>query len=225
VNGTKPLYTTDTPQPGTDLMKANTVFPVPQASYTVCNNVTYTDPTTAHDYTELSVKLKVPTNAQSFAIDANYLTAEFPEYVCSAQFDDPAFVLLDSQAFKGNIAVGGAHGRALSVSSGLITQTTAMQLQGTGMDKVVGMGVAGGATGWMTLEAPVVPGETITLRFIVLDTVDGLFDTQLLVDHFRWQTKQLCGPVAPPMPVDGGAPDGGGVPKCPDGGIVDASGQ
>lgn len=225
VNDTKPLYTVDTPQPGTDLLKTNVPFPVLQVQSTVCNNVAHTDPATVQDLTNLTVTLKVPTNAKSFALDTNYLTAEFPEYVCSATFDDPAFVLLESGAFQGNIAIGGASGRALSVASGLLTHTTAMQLQGTGMDKVTNNGLAGGATGWRTLEAPVVPGETIKLHFVVLDAIDGVFDTQLLLDHFRWQTRPLCGPVAQPVPVDGGVPDGGGAPACPDGGIADASGQ
>lgn len=220
-DSTKPLFDMAlTPQPGTVFSNATmTPWPVTPISYP-CGNGTHTEPANAFDYTELKVQLKVPTNAKSFAIDGNYLTTEFAEYQCTvglSQFDDPAFIILDSQAFKGNIATGGTRGRAFSVNSGLITQTTALQLAGTGMDKDVGAGVmAGGATNWMTFEAPVVPGETITLRFIVLDAVDGQYDTQLLVDHFRWQTKGLCGPM--------GNFDGGTM-TCPDGGVSDASGQ
>lgn len=219
---TKPLFTMNTPQPGTDFMKSGTPFPVTPTSYQ-CMNTMHQDPMTAFDYTEFDVKLKVPTNAKSFAIDVNYLTSEWPESVCLTTYDDVGFILLDSQAYKGNIAVGGKYGRALSVNSGLITQTTAQQLAGTGMDKVVGNStLAGGATGWMTMEAPVVPGETITLRFIVLDAVDGLYDTQLLIDHFRWQTKNVC---APNTQVLGDAGVDAGGPMCPDGGVMDAGGQ
>jgi hypothetical protein len=216
-NDTKPLFDVNlTPQSGTVFTQTTTPWPVTPLTY-ACNNTTHTEPMTGHDYTELKVQVKVPTNAKSFAIDVNYLTAEWAEYACSTDFDDVGFILLDSQAFKGNVATGGAHGRALSVNSGLITQTTAQQLAGTGMDKDMGSGVlAGGATGWMTFEAPVVAGETITLRFIVLDAVDGSWDTQLLADHFRWQTKQLCGPM--------GDFDGGTM-GCPDGGVMDAGGQ
>jgi hypothetical protein len=220
---TKPLFDmANTPQPGTNFGKTGTPFPMgfTSAPY-ACGSGTYNDTANVNDYTELKVQLKVPTNARSFAIDAVYLTAEYPTSLCTSNntflFDDPAFIALDSQAFKGNIASGGAHGRALSVKSGLITQTSMMQLAGTGMDKDVGGGVpAGGATTWMTFEAPVVPGETITLRFIVFDMNDGVFDTQLVLDHFRWQIKQLCGPM--------GDFDGGTM-SCPDGGASDASGQ
>lgn len=220
MNDTKPLFDmTNTPQPGTDYMKANTPYPVPATTPYTCGSGMYTDPSTANDYTELKVQLKVPTNARSFAIDAVYLTAEYPESLCTGNtptYDDAAYILLDSMAFKGNIASGGAHGRALSVKSGLLVNTTAQQLAGTGMDKMVSNVPAGAATSWLSFEAPVVPGETITLRFIVLDQSDGIWDTQLLADHFRWQTKQLCGPM--------GGFDGGTM-GCPDGGVMDAGGQ
>jgi hypothetical protein len=202
-------------------MKVGTMFPVPATAPYQCGTGMFTDPMSAdvNDYTELKVQLKVPTNAKSFAIDALYLTSEYPESLCTGStptFDDPAFILLESMAFKGNIATGGTHSRALSVKSGLLTNTTAQQLAGTGMDKMVSNIPAGAATSWMTFEAPVVAGETITLRFVVLDMKDGVFDTQVLLDHFRWQTKALCGPM--------GNFDGGTM-GCPDGGVVDASGQ
>jgi acyl dehydratase len=214
-----------TPQPGTDWMKGNTAFPTTQTAPYACGNTMYADQNTVNDYTEFQVKLKVPTNAVSFAIDAAYLTAEYPESLCNGStpgYDDPAFILLDSMAFKGNIAIGGAHGRALSVKSGLLTKTAAMQLTGTGMDKLVANAPAGAATDWMTMEAPVTPGETITIRIIVLDQRDGVFDTQLLVDNFRWQVKTVC---APDTTIDGDGGADAGAPMCPDGGIMDAGGQ
>jgi hypothetical protein len=72
----------------------------------------------------------------------------------------------------------------------------------------------------MTISAPVVPRETITLRIVVLDGTDGLYDTQLLLDHFRWETKTLCGPGTEAQ-GDSGV-DAGGI-NCPDGGVDAAS--
>jgi hypothetical protein len=43
----------------------------------------------------LTLELKVPTNARSFAVSTNFLSAEYPEWVCSA-FNDFFIVLLDS---------------------------------------------------------------------------------------------------------------------------------
>jgi len=224
---TKPLYDPmRTPRAGTSFMMGNGTFPAVTKQTFQCGNVMYTDTMSVNDYVEVQVQLKVPTNANSFAIDVAYLTAEYPDALCGGQYstyDDIGFILLDSQAFKGNIAVGGAHGRALSVKSGLITLKTAMQLAGTGMDKPpANPSMPGGGTDWMTMEAPVVPRETITLRFILFDQNDGIYDTQILFDHFRWQTKGVCGPDTVDL---GDAGADAGAPMCPDGGVSDAGGQ
>jgi hypothetical protein len=72
------------------------------------------------------------------------------------------------------------------------------QLTGTGFDVAdptmgpSGCGASnldGGATGWLTTRGNVVPGETIELRFIVWDTGDGLFDSLVLLDDFRWSVE------------------------------------
>ena len=50
-----------------------------------------------------------------------------------------------------------------------------------------GQSTGGGSTGWLTTKAPVKPGETITLQFIIWDTGDPNWDSSVLVDHFTWQ--------------------------------------
>jgi hypothetical protein len=52
-----------------------------------------------------------------------------------------------------------------------------------------------GATRWLTTTAPVVPGETITLRFIIWDTSDQDFDSLVLIDNFRWHAEGSGGAV------------------------------
>jgi hypothetical protein len=44
----------------------------------------------------------------------------------------------------------------------------------------------GGATGWLTTQAPVTPGETFTLEFMIWDTGDGVLDSSVLLDNFEW---------------------------------------
>ena len=44
----------------------------------------------------------------------------------------------------------------------------------------------GGATGWLASQAPVTPGETITLELMIWDTGDPQFDSSVLLDHFQW---------------------------------------
>jgi hypothetical protein len=44
----------------------------------------------------------------------------------------------------------------------------------------------GGATGWLTSQAPVQPGETFTLELMIWDTGDGVLDSSVLLDNFTW---------------------------------------
>lgn len=44
----------------------------------------------------------------------------------------------------------------------------------------------GGATGWLTSQAPVQGGETFTLEFMIWDTGDGILDSSVLLDNFTW---------------------------------------
>jgi hypothetical protein len=49
----------------------------------------------ANDPVMLTLKIRVPTNAQSFSMDVNFLSSEFPEWTCSL-YNDFFVVLLDS---------------------------------------------------------------------------------------------------------------------------------
>ncbi|HPM47827.1 MAG TPA: choice-of-anchor L domain-containing protein, partial [bacterium] len=52
-----------------------------------------------------------------------------------------------------------------------------------------------GATKWLTTTAPVKPGETITLRFVIWDTSDMALDSLVLIDNFRWNAEPSGGAV------------------------------
>ncbi|MCA9587911.1 MAG: choice-of-anchor L domain-containing protein [Myxococcales bacterium] len=57
----------------------------------------------------------------------------------------------------------------------------------------------GGATGWLQSQAPVEPGETFTLEFIIWDTGDGVLDSSVLLDNFQWAEGAVTtGTVRPP---------------------------
>jgi hypothetical protein len=56
----------------------------------------------------------------------------------------------------------------------------------------------GGATGWLTTKAPVKPGETITLRFVILDEGDAYLDSAALIDNFKWEFTSVPAPVTEP---------------------------
>ncbi len=55
----------------------------------------------------------------------------------------------------------------------------------------------GAATGWLIADAPVVPGETIELDFVIWDAMDHQGDSLALIDEFRWQMPFDCGGPCP----------------------------
>ena len=52
-----------------------------------------------------------------------------------------------------------------------------------------------GATSWLETKAPVVPGETITIQFMIWDTGDHILDSTVLLDNFVWDAAPTTGPV------------------------------
>lgn len=74
----------------------------------------------------------------------------------------------------------------------------------TGYDRVpVGSTLkVGGGTGWLRTTAPVTPGETIKLRFIILDEGDAQYDSSVLIDNFKWDIQAVTAPVTELPPIN-----------------------
>ncbi len=173
-------------------------YVLPQSGTSFSNSGTYPTGTgvcsssgSPEDYTELKFVIKVPTNAQAFSFDFNFMSAEYPEYV-GTSFNDKFFAMLDSKNFKGNVSFD-SKGSCVSINNGFFTVCDgcaqgAAGLAGTGYD-----GGIGGGTGWLTTTVPVTPGETITLRFIIFDETDHIYDSAVLIDDFRWQLSAKGG--------------------------------
>ena len=47
--------------------------------------------------------------------------------------------------------------------------------------------IYGGGSGWLTTKFAVTPGETITLRLMIMDTSDAILDSAAIVDHMTWE--------------------------------------
>jgi hypothetical protein len=170
-----------------------------------------------HDVIDFKVQIKVPNNAKGIQFDFDFWSGEWPQYVCTS-FNDGFIAYLKSSAFNGgapdNISFD-AKNNPVSVNNGFFdrctpnatvgcagTTTSTMacaggpsELAGTGFflagDYCNGVTTAGGATGWLTSQAPVAPGETITIDFLIWDTHDQSYDSSVLLDHLTW----LPGPV------------------------------
>jgi hypothetical protein len=82
-------------------------------------------PAMVHDYTELVVKLKAPTNVHSFTFQFHFFSAEYPEYVCT-QYNDEFLVLMESNGeFQQatNISFD-ANKNPITINNGLFTVCT-----------------------------------------------------------------------------------------------------
>ncbi len=182
--------------------------------------------TNAQDVTDLTLKLKVPLNAKSLSYQMNFFSSEYPEWVCEG-YNDRFIAILESAALDPTKLPGGAaanckegtavptcnvsfdaKGQPLTVNNGFFDicisspknpcGKSVSLLEGTGYDRADGLEVAGGATDWLTTKAPVRPGETITLRFVILDEGDGIYDSSVLIDNFKWELEAVTAPTTEP---------------------------
>jgi len=172
----------------------------------------------AFDPVNLKLSIRTPTNAKSFGFDHAFFSSEYPEYACSS-FNDLWVTLLqtgapgiannkniifDTQGTPGSVnlnffdrCVAGPTGCVGTPGFNFCSGGKA-ELAGTGYgDPDAPCGVQssiGGATGWVTTEAPVLPGEVITVQFMVWDSSDGIFDSAAILDNFRWLQGGLPNP-------------------------------
>jgi len=170
--------------------------PDPQGAVGCSSN----DPTNVNDYSELELIIDVPANANSFSFDFNFMSVEFPEFVCTI-FDDTFLAMLESLEFSGNASFD-SQGNRVSINVGFFDKCIVTgdpdtancagdaELVGTGFE-----GTSGGGTGWLTTTAPVRPGEKIKLTFMVFDEGDHILDSAVLIDNFRWHIEEVDGPI------------------------------
>jgi hypothetical protein len=180
-------------------------FPTPSTN---CPNQDIDSGTDALDGIALEVKVRVPTNAKGFSYDFDFYTYEFPGWVCNVYNDYFVALLLPHHASSGpndNISFDSKN-NPVSVNNAWLEvcapgtyngkafacPLSTAELAGTGFD-------ASGATGWLQTAAKVVPGEEITLRFAVWDSVDESADATVLLDNFQWSLEEpQPGTLRPP---------------------------
>jgi hypothetical protein len=188
-------------------------FPRPATGCTISDVI--------RDVVGVRLEVKVPSNATGMAYDFNFWTAEWPEYVCSDYNDAFVAILRSSAFNGGtadNISFD-AQGNPVSVNNGFFDRCVPNTRTGCagdvpglatcpgGVAELAGTGYAtarrtrqdtcpppvsgGGATGWLSSRAPVAPGETIVIEFIIWDTGDERLDSSVLLDNFRWETGEV----------------------------------
>ncbi len=210
-----------TPGDGTDLQNTFT-HPAPLKAVNNINpcGTGKDEPTTVNDYSELRLTLKAPINAGSFTFDFNFFSEEYPEYVCHG-FNDTFLAMLTSQQYTTPFEIAfDPNGHRVNVNNSFFQDCTTITsgdnlgythncsgalslLNKTGYEIKYGQtsftlgndNKGSGATDWLKTTAPIQPGETFTLSFIIFDEGDGLMDSAINLDNFRWNSTTLSTPV------------------------------
>jgi hypothetical protein len=135
----------------------------------------------AHDYSEIRFTTVVPAEATALKFDFAFLSTEYPEYY-GREFNDMFVGWLQSESWTGNVSFDET-GNPISLNAGFLDYRD----DGSDLPQFAGTCVAGHAgTKWLTSSAAVTAGEEITMIFAVFDLGDGLWDSFVLLDHFRW---------------------------------------
>lgn len=134
-----------------------------------------------HDAIHLGAALQVPAGTHGLRLELAFFSAEFPEFIASP-FADMLVVWSTSEAYTGNVAL--IEGRALTATA--LAQKGWMAHAGDD-PALAGTGFEGhGGSGWLSLHAPVVPGETVALTIYLADMGDGSMATVAAIDDLRW---------------------------------------
>ncbi len=170
---------------------------------------------TPRDGAALRLKIRVPSNANSFSYQQNFFTQEYPAYICST-FNDFYVTMMEpapSGLPDGNIAFDqdnnpiSVNNSLLQVCDPTLYKGSAKQflcplgdsaLMSTGFDPK--SGGTGAATGWLTTSTPVTPGSEITLTFAIWDSGDGRLDSTVLLDDFKFSVDAASTETKPSDP-------------------------
>ncbi|MFO7736258.1 MAG: choice-of-anchor L domain-containing protein [bacterium] len=179
-----------------------------------CEDHELTDNSTINDPVMFEIKLKTPPIAKGVEFNINFLTFEYPKWVCS-EYNDFFVTLLDSEYTSDDPEMQNPgdknlardeNGNQVGVNlapSGLFKICPVgdypgcegdAELEGSGLEQEneeQDNSEYGGGTGWLLTRGNVLPDEEITLRFAIWDTGDHMYDSIVLIDNFKWLTEEV----------------------------------
>ncbi|MFO0611753.1 MAG: choice-of-anchor L domain-containing protein [Polyangiaceae bacterium] len=162
-----------------------------------------------YDSAGLRLEIQPPETAKGMSFDFDFYTFEFPKYICSTYND--FFVALMTPTPAGlpdaNISFDEI-GNTISVNAGFLKvchpQTASDgkfyacedgpgDLAGTGFDGLdTGVTDNSAATNWLVTKAPITdPSVPITIQFAIWDAGDGVLDSTVLIDNFRFELEEV----------------------------------
>ena len=177
-------------QPGTDFYNTSGMLSCP-------GNEPDPDPagpsgTSICDTQQLVLELVAPSNATGFSLALVFISSEYPEWV-GTEFLDTYYTLFAAGASPAINVTTDPEGNAINVSSTLVEDPPATSLAGTGyhemvIDSTSGATVpCGSSTGWLRTSWHVDPGQPFTLTLSIHDEGDGIYDSLVILDAFRWE--------------------------------------
>lgn len=147
----------------------------------------------SYDCATLSFSFVTPADAHAVKFDFDFMSSEFPEFVGS-DFNDSFLVSMSSPSNNYSNIVYDNGGNPISINSVLFTQPC-QSLTGTGFDLADFFGDCdAGGTGVLTTTAPVTPGEAVTMTFRIYDLTDGIYDSAVMLDNFRFDATPIGTP-------------------------------
>jgi hypothetical protein len=145
----------------------------------------------SYDNVKLHVALFAPANAKGFSFDFIYITSEYPEFVGSI-YNDAFYAIIQAENVNNwsttNISFDNSpNHNEISVNSSFFEDPPQTDLSGTGYEWNAGEQIfTGGATGWYRTKWPIEPGSIFYLTFSIHDESDGVYDSMVILDNFRW---------------------------------------
>ena len=155
-----------------------------------------------NDQLSLAFEVTAPDGVGGFLFDLAFFSSEYPDFV-GKKFNDMFIAWSTSEAYTGNVTF--FEKQPLTVTA----LATAMESSGYTLDdpELFGTGFEGhGSTGWVTVEGPVVAGETFTFALAIMDMGDSNKATAALVDAWRWDCAGCVLPAVDPMCGEDGHP-------------------
>jgi len=133
------------------------------------------------DVATLTLNYIVPAGMNSLLFDFYFLSREYPEFV-GTDYNDifTATITGSSKVANGTNFAKDTEGHTIDINSvNFVIIGTHNDLLGTTFEDH-------GGTGWLIAAAPVAPGDNLTLTFQIEDIEDGIYNSTVLLDNFRF---------------------------------------
>lgn len=164
----------------------------PQPQYRGSKKISVLAKSPSCDVSQLQLKLVAPANAQGFAFDFLFASAEYDEFINSA-YNDTFYAILEHPDVNGgkttNIAFDD-NDHEIQVNTNYF-ENNAHPCDESGSGWEPEIDDKSGSTGWLRTTWPVSGGDEFTLTFSIHDEGDCIYDSIVLIDDFRWSTAPV----------------------------------